>query len=66
MGAWRQGTVPRVAVPLMPLSVLVGVGLAEFGGSVLAAAWWAVAGTLLAPGISAAVRAGTAADADGA
>ncbi len=47
VGAWRTRTVPRLAVPLMPLSVLVGVGLAEFGGSVLAAAWWAVAGTLL-------------------
>lgn len=48
VGAWTARTVPRLAVPLMPLSVLVGVGLAEFGGSVVAAAWWAVAATLLA------------------
>lgn len=48
VGAWTARTVPRAAVPLMPLSVLVGVGLAEFGGAVLAAAWWATAATLLA------------------
>ena len=47
-GAWRTGTVPRLAVPLMPLSVLVGVGLAEFGGAIIAAAWWTVAASLLA------------------
>jgi len=48
VGAWRMGTVPRLAVPLMPLSVLVGVGLAEFGGAIIAAAWWVVAAGLLA------------------
>lgn len=46
-GAWRTGTVPRAIIPLMPLSVLIGVGLAEFGGGLVAVAWWACAAGLL-------------------
>jgi len=57
-GAWRTETVPRGAVPLMPLSVLVGVGLAEFGGGLVAAAWWACAAALLLRAPAAAVHGG--------
>ncbi len=47
VGAWRSGTLPRQVLPLMPLSVLVGVGAAEFGGGLAAAAWWASAAVLI-------------------
>lgn len=46
--AWHSGTVPRAMVPLMPLSVVLGVGAAEFGGGLVAAAWWACAAGLVA------------------
>lgn len=45
--ARRSRTVPAAVIPLMPLSVLIGVGLAEFGGGLVAAAWWACATALL-------------------
>ncbi|MBJ7521615.1 MAG: hypothetical protein JHC84_18085 [Solirubrobacteraceae bacterium] len=47
VGAWRSETVPRAAIPLMPLSVLLGVGAAEVGGGLVAAAWWGCAAVLL-------------------
>jgi hypothetical protein len=50
MAAWRTGTWPRWVAVLMPLSVLLGVGLAEQGGSVFAAVLWAaIAYRLAAP-----------------
>ncbi|HEX6301492.1 MAG TPA: hypothetical protein VF148_13590 [Acidimicrobiia bacterium] len=35
--AWRHRTLPRVIAVLMPLSVLFGVGVAEFGGGIVTA-----------------------------
>jgi hypothetical protein len=56
IAAWRAGTWPRPMAVLMPLSVLLGVGVAEQGGSIFAAVLWAgIAYRLAAPRRSAAM-----------
>jgi hypothetical protein len=48
--SWRSRTLPRVIAALLPLSVLIGVGVAEFGGSiVLVIIWGAIAMRLSQP-----------------
>ena len=37
---WRTRAFPRPVAVLLPLTVIVGVGLAEFGGSILPALLW--------------------------
>jgi hypothetical protein len=42
--SWRRRTLPRVIAVLLPLSVLIGIGAAEFGGGiVIAIVWGAIA-----------------------
>lgn len=38
--SWRRRTLPRVIAALLPLSVLIGIGAAEFGGGVVTAIVW--------------------------
>ena len=38
--SWRRRTLPRVIAVLLPLSVLLGVGAAEVGGSIVTAVVW--------------------------
>jgi hypothetical protein len=38
--SWRRRTLPRVIAVLLPLSVLIGIGVAEFGGGVVIAIVW--------------------------
>jgi hypothetical protein len=38
--AWRHRTLPRVIAVLLPLSILIGVGAAEFGGTIVTAIVW--------------------------
>jgi hypothetical protein len=50
--SWRNRMLPRVIAFLLPFSILIGVGAAEFGGSiVLVVVWGAVAMRLSRPAV---------------
>lgn len=50
--AWRHATLGRVTAVLLPLSVLVGVGIAEHGGGLVAATVWGTVALRLAAPVS--------------
>src|SRR5262249_40033282 len=45
--AWRARAVSRWVVPMFVLTLPVGVGLAEFGGSIITAALWCTLGAYM-------------------
>lgn len=49
---WRSRTLPRVIAVLLPLSVLIGVGAAEFGGSIVTAVVWGAIAIRLAESVA--------------
>jgi hypothetical protein len=48
--SWRHRTLPRIIVVLLPFSILIGFGLAEFGGGIVhVIVWGAIALRLSQP-----------------